>query len=180
MTRGIISAVNRKIELPGGLMLTGLIQTDAAINPGNSGGPLLNINGEFIGINTALRDGAQGISFAINTDTIKRVLSEKLSAFNVAGVSHGLQVQEDHQRLIVADRNRASGLRAGDEIRTVGNYNVSNTFDLERAMWETKPGQQVVVSVFRHGQEVSTTLTLQASVMKLHTLLWYEPKRRRQ
>jgi serine protease Do len=86
VTRGIVSALGRKIELPSGAVLSGLIQTDAAINPGNSGGPLLNINGEFIGINTALRDGANGIAFAINTATIKGVLSAKLSDLKVAGV----------------------------------------------------------------------------------------------
>jgi serine protease Do len=89
VTRGIVSALGRKIELPTGAVLTGLIQTDAAINPGNSGGPLLNIDGEFIGINTALRDGANGIAFAINTGTIKNMLSEKLGALQVAGVGHG-------------------------------------------------------------------------------------------
>ncbi len=170
VTRGIVSALGRKIELPGGAMLTGLIQTDAAINPGNSGGPLLNIHGEFIGLNTALRDGTQGIAFAMNTGTIKRILSEKLSAVNVAGVSHGLRVQEEtasandpHQRVIVAGLNESSaaaGLQAGDEIRAVGKLDVANTFDLERALWETKPGQQVAVRVVRQGQEVSFTLTL--------------------
>jgi S1-C subfamily serine protease len=94
VSRGIVSALERSIELPNGVTLTGMIQTDAAINPGNSGGPLININGEFIGIVTALRDGAQNIAFATNTDTIKRVLAEKLSALKIAGVSHGLQVEE--------------------------------------------------------------------------------------
>ncbi|HEX3314431.1 MAG TPA: trypsin-like peptidase domain-containing protein, partial [Gemmataceae bacterium] len=70
VSRGIVSALGREITLPSGHMLTGLIQTDASINPGNSGGPLLNINGELIGINVALREGAQGIAFAINTTTV--------------------------------------------------------------------------------------------------------------
>jgi S1-C subfamily serine protease len=172
VTRGIVSAVGRKIELPNGVALTGLIQTDAAINPGNSGGPLLNINGEFIGINTALRDGANGIAFAINTDTIKRVLSEKLSALKVAGVSHGLEVQEKvvaegkgdpHQRVIVASvdgNGAAAGLKKGDVIRGVGALTVTNCFDLERALWDSKPGQQVAVHVMRAGKEVDVTLTL--------------------
>jgi serine protease Do len=173
VTRGIVSALGRKIELPTGAVLTGLIQTDAAINPGNSGGPLLNINGDFIGINTAIRDGANGIAFAINTATLKTVLNEKLSALRVAGVSHGLQVQEkaaaqagSPQRVIVAGLNEisaAAGLKKGDAIRGVGQQTISNSFDLERALWDAKPGQRIPIRVVRQGQELSVTLTLTAS-----------------
>jgi serine protease Do len=167
VSKGIVSALGRKIELPSGQVLKGLIQTSAAINPGNSGGPLVNINGEFIGVNTALRDGAQNIAFAINTDTVKRLLSEKLSALKVAGVSHGLHVEEkvvsqtgDRQQLIVSDVAAASGLKNGDVIRCVGNLAVQNSFDLERSLWDARPGQQVEVRVTRGGQEVRVTLTL--------------------
>jgi serine protease Do len=78
VSTGIISALNREIALPTGEVLTGLIQTDASINPGNSGGALLNINGELIGINAALRDGARGIAFALNAGTVKMVLQKHL------------------------------------------------------------------------------------------------------
>jgi serine protease Do len=167
VSKGIVSALGRKIDLPTGQALKGLIQTTAPINPGNSGGPLVNINGEFIGVNTALRDGAQNIAFAINTDTIKRLLSEKLSALKVAGVSHGLHVEEkvgpetgSRQQLIVADAAGKSGLKNGDVIRFVGNQQVKNSFDLERSLWDARPGQQVEVRVTRGGQEVRVTLTL--------------------
>jgi serine protease Do len=170
VSRGIVSALERSIELPNGVTLTGMIQTDAAINPGNSGGPLVNINGEFIGIVTALRDGAQNIAFAINTDTIKRVLAEKLSAVKIAGVSHGLEVQEkviaeigDRQQVIVSGltgNSAGTGLQNGDVIRCVGSLKVQNSFDIERALYDAKPGQQVAVSVVRHGQHVTVTLTL--------------------
>jgi serine protease Do len=170
VSKGIVSALERKIELPNGVALTGMIQTSAQINPGNSGGPLLNINGEFIGVVTALRDGAQGIAFAINSDTIKRVLLEKLPALKVAGVSHGLKVQEkviaatgDRQQVIVAgmpDASAAAGLQNGDVIRYVGNLTVKNSFDIERALYDAKPGQQVAVRVVRQGAEVTVTLTL--------------------
>jgi serine protease Do len=170
VSRGIASALKRTIELPNAVMLTGMIQTDAAINPGNSGGPLLNINGEFIGVVTAIRDGAQCMAFAIPTDTVKGVLSDKLSAWKIAGVSHGLQVQEkviaptgDRQQVIVAGMTGASagaGLKSGDVIRCVGAQNVKNRFDIERALYDAKPGQQVTVGVVRQGQEVTVTLTL--------------------
>ena len=89
-------------------MLTDLIQTSASINPGNSGGPLLNINGELIGINVALRDGAQGIAFALNAETVKDVLSQHLSGLRLSGVTHGLRCREavqpeglDRQHVVV-------------------------------------------------------------------------------
>jgi serine protease Do len=78
VSTGIISALNREITMPTGDVLTGLIQTDASINPGNSGGALLNINGELIGINVALRDGARGIAFALNAGTVRKVLQKHL------------------------------------------------------------------------------------------------------
>ena len=80
VSTGIISALNREITLPTGDVLSGLIQTDASINPGNSGGALLNINGELIGINVALREGARGIAFALNAGTVRMVLQKHLPA----------------------------------------------------------------------------------------------------
>src|SRR5258708_16793259 len=70
VSTGIISALGREIEMPTHDVITGLIQHTAAINPGNSGGALLNINGDLIGINVALREGAQNIAFAINADDV--------------------------------------------------------------------------------------------------------------
>ena len=76
VSTGIVSAKGREIPMPSGGRLTDLIQTNASINPGNSGGPMLNINGELIGINVALREGAQDIAFALNADTVQKVLSQ--------------------------------------------------------------------------------------------------------
>jgi len=88
VSTGIISALNREITIPTGDVLTGLIQTDASINPGNSGGALLNINGELIGINVALREGARGIAFALNAGTVKMVLEKHLRAEDTHKSSH--------------------------------------------------------------------------------------------
>lgn len=79
VSTGIISALDREIGMPTGVVLTGLIQTDASINPGNSGGALINMDSELIGINVALRDGARGIAFAINAGTVQKVLAKHLS-----------------------------------------------------------------------------------------------------
>jgi len=91
VSTGIISALKREITMPSGDTITDLIQTDASINPGNSGGPLLNIDGELIGVNVALREGAQGIAFAINAGMVKAVLSRHLSTQRVAGVEIDLR-----------------------------------------------------------------------------------------
>lgn len=167
VSTGIVSALNREITMPTGDLLKGLIQTDASINPGNSGGPLLNINGELIGINVALREGAQGIAFAINARTVKELLSQNLSAMKVAGVNHGLTVAEkvvgetggDRQRVVVAGF-QGKGLQSGDEILAVASRQVGNSFDVERALWNTKPGDHVELKVIREGKEMTVTLVL--------------------
>jgi serine protease Do len=74
VSTGIVSALGRQITMPTGAVLTGLIQTDASINPGNSGGPLLNIDGEMIGLVVALREGAHGIAWAINADAVRSMI----------------------------------------------------------------------------------------------------------
>jgi serine protease Do len=175
VSKGIVSALNREIRMPNGYVLTGLIQTDAAINPGNSGGPLININGEVIGINVALREGAQSIAFAINADTVKRVLLDRLSALQVSGVNHGLKVQErvvapsgPRQQLVLSgvDSKVASAgsvLKQGDQILCVGDRTVCNQFDLERAFWDSKPGVPVTLKVLRQGREITVQWTVQGN-----------------
>ncbi len=167
VSTGIISALGREITLPTGDLLKGLIQTNAAINPGNSGGPLLNINGELIGINVALRENAQGIAFAINAGTVKHFLTQRLSGLKVAGVDHGLKTDEtiiaetgDRERLVV--EAPLGVLKTGDQIVMVGNISVRNHFDLERSMWDKKPGQSVELKVVRQGEELKIALTLAA------------------
>jgi serine protease Do len=94
VTVGVISAVKRDVTLNKEVSYKSLIQTDASINPGNSGGPLLNINGEMIGVNVAIRAGAQGISFAIPVDTMIRVVADMMSVRKRNGVWHGLVCQD--------------------------------------------------------------------------------------
>jgi len=74
LTTGVVSALGRPLEAEENNVIFDVIQTDAAINPGNSGGPLLNSRGEVIGINTAIREDAQGIGFAVPVNTVKRVV----------------------------------------------------------------------------------------------------------
>ena len=172
VSTGIVSALGREIDMPSGERLRNLIQTNASINPGNSGGPLLNINGELIGINVALREGAQGIAFALNADMVQSVLAKHLSAGRVARVEHGLACREvvpadgpARQRAVVravAENGPAAraGLRSGDVLVRVGGRVVSNRFDVERALWNSKAGDRVRASVLRDGRETQLELRL--------------------
>jgi serine protease Do len=167
VSRGIISALNREITMPNDVVMTGLIQHDAPINPGNSGGPLVNINAEVIGINVAMRDGAQNIAFTINAGMVQGFLTRYSK--RRSGVQHGVKFEEkivaevgDRQRLVVKNATHGE-LKTGDEIRTVGDRKVANGFDMERSMWSKKPGQQVEVKVNRKGREVTVMLTLESS-----------------
>jgi serine protease Do len=90
VTVGVVSAVKRDVTLNKEVSYKALIQTDASINPGNSGGPLVNINGEMVGINVAIRAGAQGISFAIPVDTMIHAVTEMVSVRKRSGIWHGL------------------------------------------------------------------------------------------
>jgi serine protease Do len=169
VTTGIISALHRHIELPTGDVLDGLIQVSAPINVGNSGGALLNINGELIGINVAMRDGAQAIAFAINAGDVKTFLAGHLSAHRVSGVEHGLKCKEhlvaetgDRMQVIVKGATSAD-LRSGDQLVSVAGMDVANTFDVERAFWGRKPGQHVPLTVVREGEPTTVILTLGSS-----------------
>jgi serine protease Do len=168
VSTGIISALGREVTMPAGETIGNLIQTDASINPGNSGGPLLNINGEVIGITVALRDGAQGIAFALNADTVQELLSRHLSASKISGVRHGLTYKEKGvdrgvHRAGVVLAEAAAELRTGDEIVRIGERQVANRFDLERAFWHRKPADVVSVTVRRDGREKQLSLTLSRS-----------------
>jgi serine protease Do len=167
VSRGIISALNREITMPNDVVMTGLIQHDAPINPGNSGGPLVNINAEVIGINVAMRDGAQNIAFTINAGMVQGFLTRYSK--RRSGVQHGVKFEEkivaevgDRQRVVVKNATHAE-LESGDEIRAVGDRKVANAFDMERSLWSKKPGQQVEVKVNRKGREVTVMLTLESS-----------------
>src|SRR5207302_10431758 len=94
---GIISALHRDVTLSDDQVYRNLIQTDACINPGNSGGPLINIDGELIGVNVAVRAGAQGIGFALPIDEVKHVAAELLSTRRMASTWHGLVAAEQRR-----------------------------------------------------------------------------------
>ena len=165
---GIISALNREIAMPNKVTIKGLIQTTAAINPGNSGGPLINILGEVIGINVAVRNGAQNIAFAINANIVDGFLKDyyKLRSH----VEHGMTLEKKviaevgDRQVIVVKNATESGFKPGDQIVTVAEQKIANEFEVERALDHSKPGEKVQVRVRRDHQEVSIMVTLTASL----------------
>jgi serine protease Do len=167
VSQGIISALHRDVTLSDDQVYRNLIQTDACINPGNSGGPLINIEGQLIGINVAVRAGAQGIGFALPIDEVKRVAAELLSTRRLSAIWHGVVAVEQRRgarrSVVVAEAQpgspaEAAGLRPGDEVVRVGDVAVTSTLDIERGLLEARPGRPASVTVRRGGSESALTL----------------------
>jgi len=136
VTTGVISATNRTVKIDNDLVYHDFIQTDASINPGNSGGPLLNIEGELIGINTAIYQKAEGIGFAIPINRAKRIVADLISYGKVHKAWLGIRVQDLNRDLatyfnlqhpegviitkVLSDSpGDKSGLRRGDIIQEI-------------------------------------------------------------
>lgn len=128
VTTGIISALDRTLDVRGA-KFTGLIQTDAAVNRGNSGGPLVNVNGQWIGVNSAiysLSGGADGISFAIPVDAARKFLVDSLRTARFAGLWLGLEFGVDADGRITVERvypqgpAAKAGVTAGSAVSAPG------------------------------------------------------------
>ena len=166
---GIVSALNRNVTLSDEQVYRNLIQTDACINPGNSGGPLINIDGELVGINVAVRAGAQGIGFALPIDDVKRVAAEMLSTRRLASTWHGLVAGESREGgsrvVLVSDVQagspaEAAGLKAGDRVVRVGELAVCTPLDIERGLLDVRAGQRAEVVVRRGGKDEALGLEM--------------------
>jgi serine protease Do len=180
VTAGIISAKNRTIDPGAGGQFQHFIQTDAAINPGNSGGPLLNMNGEVIGVNTAIftqSAGYQGIGFAMPSNTVVQVYNDLISpshkvtrgsigiqfreglsgAVNrVYGFKNGVLVQEV-QPGGPADK---AGLKQGDIITSIDGRSIKDGNDLVDEIASRRPGSTVRLGYVRDGKQSDTTVSI--------------------
>ena len=134
----------------------GLIQTDAPINPGNSGGPLLNINGELIGINTAIRADAQNIGFAIPVDALADDLPTLLDFERINRAVLGMKVSQHRDaqaaRVVVDEVAAASpadqaGVKAGDILTSLDGQPIATLADYFVGMLDKAPGQTVRLGV---------------------------------
>jgi serine protease Do len=168
VTRGIISALSRDVQVSDTQTYDNLIQTDASINPGNSGGPLLNVDGQMIGLNVAVRAGAQGIGFAIPVDHAMEVAARMMSVEQLQNKWHGLVTQagdEVGEPLVVNEVENgspaaAAGLQPGDTLRTVASHKVTRPLDLERALLDCPVGEAVPVEVIRNDHTLTADMTL--------------------
>ena len=143
VTTGIVSSLSRTVQVNDEQIYRNLIQTDAAINPGNSGGPLLNIHGELIGINVAVRIGAQGIAFAIPAndaiDVAADLMSEILPTENFHGLTFETEYVDHSPRLKVISVASASpaangGIKPGSYVSKINGRSVSTRLDFQTAM----------------------------------------------
>ncbi len=136
VTTGIVSAARRDITDSGRVLFKDVIQTDALINPGNSGGPLLNVFGEVIGVNSAIRAGAQGIGFAIPVERVKSSIASLLDYRKRRRLDLGFEVQSRYlgsgpaETVVVAEVAKggpaaAVGLIVGDTVTSVNSSNVA-------------------------------------------------------
>jgi len=169
ITFGIVSALSRDVEVNEKQAYENLIQTDASINPGNSGGPLVNLDGEVVGINVAIRAGAQRIGFAIPIDDARRVIAQLLSVEELNHHYHGTLLKDVKagvsRKLIVeaAQPNSPAahaGLRPGDVIVKAGVVDVVDAADFERALLGRQSGESIEVIVKRDDKTESLELTL--------------------
>lgn len=175
VTAGVVSALGRSLRAQAGRLIDDVLQTDAALNPGNSGGPLVTADGTVVGINTAVIRGAQGLCFAIASNTARFVLGEILrhgkvrrSHLGVAGqniqlprrVARSLElVKEGGVRVAALEEGSPAaraGLKLGDVIVAFENEPVGGLDDLHRWLTAERIGQATRVDALRnagHGLE---------------------------
>ncbi len=178
VTAGVVSALGRSMRAQSGRLMDNIIQTDAALNPGNSGGPLVNSRGEVIGVNTAVILPAQGICFAIASNTAELVAAWLIkegrirrSWIGVAGQSasihprvvryHRLPVSEGVLVVGVEPASPAvqAGLREGDVIIAFKNQLVASIDQLQRYLGATEIGVTSPIAVVRHTEKLELPVT---------------------
>jgi 2-alkenal reductase len=182
VTVGVVSATGRSIENDNGYQMEDLIQTDAAINHGNSGGPLVNLDGQVVGLNTLVvrgngLDQAQGLGFAVAANTVKAVSDQLIAKGYVSRPYLGVQWQPitpDVARqyglgvqwgIYVTDLSGdgpagKAGLRTGDIITAVGGVTLDDAHPFVNTLLQHQPGQEVPLTVYRDGQSLTINVTL--------------------
>jgi S1-C subfamily serine protease len=171
VTAGVVSAMGRSLRSQSGRLIENIVQTDASLNPGNSGGPLVNSHGEVIGINTAIIMPAQGLCFAIPSNTVKWVVSRLIRDGRVERGVLGIQGQSrrivsywTHVHELASGRGvlvlavepgspaDKAGLLKGDVIVTLNNTPVTDVDRLHRLLSEDVVGRVLPLTIIR-GQE---------------------------
>lgn len=182
VTAGIISAVNRTIEVEKGVFMENLIQTDASINPGNSGGPLINTKGEVVGINTVKVITAEGMGFAVPINVVKPVINRVASGARYSAPDIGLQsfdkelgkifdftINEGVYVYDSCDGGCAykSGIRKGDIILAVDDKPVNTPLELKEAINDKGAGAVVKLRIKNGNGEKDVYVTLDEAKKKV-------------
>jgi S1-C subfamily serine protease len=169
VTTGVVSALGRSLQTQSGRYVDNVIQSDAALNPGNSGGPMINTDGEVVGVNTAVIQGAQGLSFSVDINTAKEIARQLIKDGKVFKAYLGLQLQDirinekirQHYKLanskgifvthIEANSPASrSQLLEGDIIISFNNKPVSSSNELFKELTHPEVLSMVDISVIRH------------------------------
>ena len=175
LTDGIVSAINRDVQVDGRTMT--LVQTNAALNSGNSGGPLINACGQVVGINTIKMSSdysnVEGLGFAIPSASIRRLVNDLLTygevrpepSFGVTVLQTGTRLEDDIWGLQVLEVTPGSaadlaGIREGDFVLAAGGRPVENSHELLRFRRQLYVGDQVTMEIWRDGERMEVTLTL--------------------
>lgn len=178
VTAGVISALGRTLAGENGVSMDSMIQTDASLNPGNSGGPLINADGEVIGVNTATIRGAQGLCFAISINTAKSVANQLMRYGKVKRAYIGASLQQiglvpklrtihklkNQQALFITEVENSSpaekgGLLSGDIIYAFNDQLIETSDQLFKMLTGDKVGQFQYVSILRNNQKKELRVT---------------------
>jgi len=178
VTAGVVSALGRTLSSETGVSMDSMIQTDASLNPGNSGGPLINAEGEVIGVNTAMIRGAQGLCFAISINTAKSVADHLIRYGKVKRAYIGASLQQvglvpklrtihhlkNQQALFITQVENNSpadkgGLISGDIIYALNDKMIETSDQLFKMLTGDKVGQFQYVSVLRNNQKKELRVT---------------------
>jgi serine protease Do len=180
VTAGIISAKNRTIEPGASGQFQHFIQTDAAINPGNSGGPLLNMNGEVVGVNTAIftqSNGYQGIGFAMPSNTVVSIYNDLIGpSHKVTRGSIGIEFREGLpgavnrvygfkngvlvQRVTTGGPADKAGIKVGDIVTSIDGRSIKDGDDLVNEIASRRPGSTIRLGFQRDGKQSDTSVTI--------------------
>jgi S1-C subfamily serine protease len=170
---GIVSGLDRTIQAPNGFTVSHAIQTDTAVNPGNSGGPLLDAEGDVIGVVDQIAtdgsaDQSSGVGFAVSSDLVASELEQLeagetvehaylgVSTGTASGETAGAQVAE----VVKGSPAAEAGLQRGDIITALGEEAIASTEDLVAAIATREPGESVTLEVERGSQKTSLKVTL--------------------
>jgi S1-C subfamily serine protease len=177
VTTGVVSALGRSLRTQSGRLVDNVIQSDAALNPGNSGGPMINTDGDVIGVNTAIIQGAQGLSFSVDIDTAKEIASQLIKNGKVFKAYLGFALQEvpinpkilRHYHLpnqkglfvvsIEPDSPAAlSQIKEGDIIISFNGKTMNNTQELFKELTKKEILNMTDVSLIRHTELLNVNI----------------------